>query len=60
MELGKVYTVIDKVTGQELYAKLDNEVTDTQLAVEELRTEGMVNPYFDFQTRTFYDKPVEE
>ncbi len=55
----KIFTIINKYTGQELFAKLDNEVTENQIAVEELRTEGMVNPYFNFETRTFYDK-VEE
>ena len=52
----KIYTIIDAETGQELFAKLDNEVSEGQIAIEELRTEPMENPYFDFETRTFYDK----
>ena len=51
-----IYTIIDKETGQELYAKFNNEVTDSEVAVEELRTEYMENPHFDFETNTFYDK----
>jgi hypothetical protein len=58
--MDKIYTIIDKETGQELYAKFDDEVTDNEVAIEELRTEYMENPYFDFETRTFYDKPIIE
>jgi len=50
-----IYTIIDKETGQELYAKFDNNVTDSEVAIETLRTEYMDNPYYDFETNTFYD-----
>jgi hypothetical protein len=51
----KIYTIIDKATGRELYAKFDNEVSDNEVAVEVLRTEAMENPHFDFETNTYYD-----
>jgi len=50
-----IYTIIDKATGRELYAKFDNEVSENEVAVEILRTEPMDNPYFDFETNTYYD-----
>jgi hypothetical protein len=51
-----IYTIIDKATGRELYAKFDNEVSENEVAVEALRTEEMENPHFDFETNTYYDK----
>jgi hypothetical protein len=52
----KIYTIVDN-TGKELYATLDISIlNENQIAIEELRTEEMENPYFDFETRTFYNK----
>lgn len=51
-----MYAIIDKATGRELYYKADNQVLDSEVAVEELRTEDMENPHFDFKTRQYYDK----
>jgi hypothetical protein len=51
-----LYAIIEKATGKELYYKENNVVLDTEVAVDELRTEDMDNPYFDFTTRKFYDK----
>jgi hypothetical protein len=51
----KIYTIIDRATGRELYAKFDNEVSENEVAVEVLRTEAMENPHFDFETNTYYD-----
>lgn len=51
-----MYAIIDKATGKELYYKADNIVLETEVAVEELRTEDMQNPHFDFDTRKYYDK----
>ena len=54
-----LYTIVDKVTGQELYAKFGNDdIAENEIAIEELRTEPMENPYFDFENRTFYDKQI--
>jgi hypothetical protein len=51
-----LYAIIEKATGKELYYKENNVVLDNEVAVEELRTEDMENPHFDFTTRKFYDK----
>ncbi len=51
-----IYTIIEEATGKELFAKFDNQVEAGQVAVTELRTEDMENPYFDFTTREFYNK----
>lgn len=51
-----MYAIIDKATGKELYYKADSTVLETEVAVNELRTEDMQNPHFDFSTRKYYDK----
>ena len=52
----KIYTIVS-IDGKELYATIDiSSLPSEQIAIEELRTEYMENPYFDFETRTFYDK----
>ena len=60
----KIYTIVDKNTGQELRAMFESDILEAnpmgriesnEIAIEELRTVGMENPYFDFTTRTFYD-----
>ena len=51
-----IYTIIDKNTGQELRAQFDKDVAENEVAVTELRTDFMENPYFNFLTREFYDK----
>jgi len=49
-------TIIDKYTGKELYAaNTEVELAENEIAVNELRTEEMENPYFNFLTRKFYD-----
>jgi hypothetical protein len=49
----KIYTIIDKETGRELYAKFDNEVNENEIATEVLRTEQMENPHFNFETQSY-------
>ena len=51
-----LYCILDKKTGKELYYKSDNIVEDWQIAINELRTEDMDNPYWDFNNKNFYDK----
>lgn len=51
-----LYCIVDKQTGKELYYKGDNEVSENQIAITELRTEDMENPYWDFDNNKFYDK----
>jgi len=51
-----IYTIITS-EGKELYATVETPVLyDGQIAIDELRTEYFENPYFNFETRTFYDK----
>jgi hypothetical protein len=51
-----IYTIVD-IEGKELFATLDISIlSEDQIAIEELRTEVMENPYFNFETRTFYNK----
>lgn len=49
-------TIINIETGKEIGATIDNNCLDTEILIDELRTEIMDNPYFDFTTRTFYNK----
>lgn len=59
---GQVFTVIDKVTGKEYRAQFEGDtLAENEMLVPELRTDDMGqmdNPYFDFETRTFYDKLI--
>jgi len=51
-----IYTIINS-EGKELYATESIEnLPDNEIAIEELRTEEMENPYFDLETRKFYNK----
>jgi hypothetical protein len=56
----KIYTIIDKATGKELYAKFDNICNEDEVFTEVLRTEQMENPHFDFETETYYNKVEAE
>lgn len=49
-------TVINKYTGQELRAQFDDFISEDEIMIDDLRTEAMDNPHWDFSTRTFYDK----
>jgi len=52
----QIFTIVDKTTGQELRAQFDGDpLADNEIAVTELRTEAMDSPFFNFETRTFYD-----
>lgn len=49
-------TIIDKITGQVLYATIQDFVdNETQIAVDELVTEKFVKAFFNFETRKFYE-----
>jgi len=49
-------TIIDKNTGKVLYASIiEVELSENQIAIDELLTESFENPYFDFKTRAFYE-----
>lgn len=50
-------TIIDKYTDKVLYATaIELELIENEIAIDELLTENIENPYFDFETRTFYNK----
>jgi hypothetical protein len=50
-------TIINKYTGKVLYATaIELELIENEIAIDELLTEVMENPYFDFETKVFYDK----
>jgi len=50
-------TIIDKLTGQVLYATIiEVHLLENEIAIDELLTEYFENPYFDFESRTFYNK----
>jgi hypothetical protein len=50
-------TIIDKETGIVLFGTIiEVELLENQIAIDELLTEEMENPYFDFETKTFYNK----
>lgn len=52
-----LHTIIKKDTGKELYATEDiSNIKVDEIAIPELREEEMENPYFDFETRKFYNK----
>lgn len=53
-----IHTIVTS-QGKELYATVETPVlNEGEIAIEELRTEYFENPYFDFETRTFYDKLI--
>ena len=51
-----LHTIINQ-EGKELYATNDiSDLQENEIAITELRTEEMENPYFNFETRIFYNK----
>ena len=55
----ELFTIIDKETGQELRAQFQGDnLSENEDEIKEKRTEVMDNPYFDFITRTFYNKEI--
>jgi hypothetical protein len=58
--MNKIYTIIN-TDGKVLYARYDIEnIVQNEISIEELLTEEMENPYFDFNTKTFYNKIDEQ
>jgi hypothetical protein len=52
-----LYTIVKKHSGKEVYATYDIEnIAVDEIAIPELRQEEMENPYFNFETREFYNK----
>jgi hypothetical protein len=49
-------TIINKITGKELFVTVAKfEETETEVAIDELRTEHFANPFFNQTTRVFYE-----
>jgi hypothetical protein len=58
-QINMLYTIIEKETGKELYATFDiSNLQENEIAIEEMRTIEMENPYFNFETREFYNKEI--
>jgi hypothetical protein len=53
-------TIIDRITGQEIGATYTNECLDNEILVDELRTQWFLKPYFNFDTREFYEGATQE
>ena len=49
-------TIIDKNNGKVLYCREDEPTLENEMAIDLLLTTPMDNPYYDFNTQTFYDK----
>jgi hypothetical protein len=53
-----IHTIVN-TEGKELYATVETPIlNDGEVAVPELRTEYFENPYFNFETRLFYNKEI--
>jgi hypothetical protein len=55
-------TIVNTNTGKVLYASSSEEVDlkENEIAIDELLSENFVIPFFNFQTRTFYEGATEE
>lgn len=53
-------TVINKQSGKVLFAVANFEDTETEIAIEEILTEFFVVPYFNQETRVFYEGATQE
>jgi hypothetical protein len=49
-------TIIDKNTGKVLYCREDEPTLENEMAIDLLLTKPIDNPYYDFDTKNFYDK----
>jgi hypothetical protein len=50
-------TIIEKNTGKVLFGTIiEIDLLDSQIAVDEQLVEYFENPYYNFQTKTFYNK----
>jgi len=50
-------TIVNKDTGKVHYAtELDTFLFEYEIKIDELLVDNFENPYFNFETRTFYNK----
>ena len=53
-------TIIDSNTGKVLYATvIDIDLQENESEIDALLTESFVNPYWDFDTQTFYEQATQ-
>jgi len=53
------YTIVDKITGKEYRGQFEGDnIDDNEIEITEKRTEYMINPYFNFETREFYEGAI--
>jgi hypothetical protein len=53
-------TVINKQSGKVLFASANFEDTETEIGIEEILTESFIVPYFNQETREFYEGATQE
>lgn len=53
-------TVINIQSGKVLFASANFEDTETEIAIDEILTESFIMPYFNQETREFYDGATQE
>jgi hypothetical protein len=53
-------TIINRATGEEIGATYTNECLDNEILVDELRIQWFLKPYFNFDTREFYEGATQE
>ena len=53
-------TIIEIATNQVVGATYSNECLETEILIDELLTDNLVKPYFDFETREFYEGATQE
>jgi hypothetical protein len=53
-------TIIEIATNQVIGATYGNECLITEILIDELLTDNLVKPYFDFETREFYEGATQE
>jgi len=53
-------TIIEIATSQVVGATYSNECLETQTLIDELLQVTMVKPYFNFETREFYEGATQE
>ena len=49
-------TIIDKYTGKVLYCREDEPTLENEMAIDLLLEVYMENPYYNFETKEFYNK----
>lgn len=56
----EIKRVIETATGRELYGTSSNECLPTETLVSEVRTFWCLKPYFNFDTREYYEGATQE